>query len=502
MSAISSILRLRRRLVSNRLGDLSARRRRRGALLLLMGAAALLVGGHLAAPALMEPPIDLATPRGLSPDDLPAGAAALEAAFWLTALLAAVLNFRILELLFRRADVLAMQTLPIRPSALFVDRLASSLLEAFVVSLGTTLFFVPLLWHGGVAAFFASSAMVFGGLIFGALVSLAIMLSAARQLVPQDGPDGDKRSSMADAYGGAGQILLYAPALALGAIVVLALLWKLLLGEPLRLGYVSEPFLIGSAIVVGSALFSLLSARKTFVGHYYAIAPRFREADAAEYQAVIDYQTSSFRQPTRWERGLPAGAALATRALLLDDDRRIAGGRIGYVVVLLLAVIALMMLDLDALPMWAVAIVPAALAGVVINPWHRLASRAELLDVPLGLPLAEPSRRAAADRVALREFLLIGIPYAIAAALIVGYFRGVGADGYLAAAAALGGGLAIAGVVTLARRFNALTSATRWLPTVVVALFAATAIVWLPAALIFGFVTFIIAVGASRLAAK
>lgn len=474
MSITASILRMRRHLVANRLGDLSPRRRRRAALLVLTGLATLLAVGHLAAPALMAPPIDLATPRGLSPGDLPAGAAALEAAFWLSALIAAVLNFRILELLFRRDDIRTLQTLPIPQNALFIDRLGSAVTESVVSALVASLFFVPLIWHDGGAAFVAAAAMLVGSLLFGVFISLAVLLTAARQLLPQDRPDTGQ-GVLAGAYGGTGQVLLYAPALALGAIVVVALLWKLLLGEPLRLGYLSEPFAMGIVIIAATTVGSWWTARKVFYADYYAIAPRFREADAAEYAAVIDYQTSSYDRPTRWEWGLSTGPARICRALLLDDDRRSAGGRIGYAVTIVLAIIALTMLDLDGIPLWAIALVPAVLTGVVVNPWHRLSQRAELLHRPLALPTTAADRHRAAGRLALREALIAAVPYAAGTALIVGYFRGLDGTGYLAAAAAIAAVIGLSGIVALAQRLGLTPPLLRWLPTVTVAAIAVAA---------------------------
>lgn len=498
MTQFGPIWRLRRALVRNRLADLSSRRRASAAVLLAGAAAALLVGGHLAAPILMEPPVDLATPRGLHPDDLPAGAAALEASFWLSALLASVLNFRVMELLFRRADIVALQVLPIEAPALFFDRFFATATEAVVAAAAASLFFVPLFWHGESVAALASMAMLFGGLLIGATVSLVVMLRATRQLIPKRRESGGNRPPLTDAYGGSGQLLLYAPAFALGGVVVLALFWKLLLGEPLRLGYFSEPFWIGTAILAAVSAACLAIAFRTFVSDYHAMAPRFHETDAADFSAVADYQSSSFDQPRRWELGLGRGAARAYRALALDDDRRLAGGRVGYAVVLIVAVIFIATVELAALPLWAAAMVPAVLSAGIVNPWHRLATRIELIDTPLGLPVSALNRQRAADRAALREFLYIGLPYAIAAAVILAHFRGLGADGLLVGLTALSSGFGIAGGVSIARQFGALPSAVRWLPAALLAALTATAITSLTAAATASAVVFIASVVARK----
>ena len=494
MNQFGSILRLRRSLARNRLAELAPRRRWSTLVLLLGGAAALIMGGHLAAPMLMEPPVDLATPRGLSPDDLPAGAAALEAAFWLTALLASVLNFRVLELLFRRPDIVALQSLPIEPSALFLDRFFASCTEAVVAAAAASIFFVPLLWHGGAAACLASVIMLFGGLLFGAAISLMVMLAATRQLIPETGKEGTQRPTITDAYGGQGQLLLYAPAVALGGVVIVALFWKLLLGEPLRLGAFNEPFWLGTGVIAAIAIGCLILAYRAFVDDYYAMAPRFHETDAADFSAVADYQTSSFDERSPWEFGLPKRTAATFRALLLDDDRRIAGSRVGYAVVLILAMIALAIVELSALPFWAIAMVPATLTAAIINPWHRLATRVRLLQDPLGLPVAAVDRRIAASRAAMREFLFIGLPYAVAAAAILGYFRGLGIDGGLIGLCALTSGFGIAGGVAIAQAFQVPQGALRWLPSALLVALTACAIVSLLAAIIVSIAVAIIAV--------
>ncbi len=502
MSQLATVARLRRRLTKNRLATLAPKRRFTSLLLILGGIVALLVGGHFAAPALMEPPLDLATPRGLSPDDLPAGQAALEASFWLTVLLATVLNFRILELLFRRPDIVALQPLPIQPQALFADRLITTFIEAVVAAAAASLFFLPLVWHGGAAAALASAVMLLGGLLFGASVSMMLMLVATQRLVPQqiDSEQSSRSHPMlSDAYGGPGQILLYAPGVALGGVIVLALFWKLLLGEPLRLGAFNEPFWIGSAVIFAVVAGCLFVAYRAFVTDYYAMAPRFHEADSTDFSAIADYQESSFQNESPWELGLGRSAARVCRALLLDDDRRMAGGRVGYAVVIALAIVAMLITDLEAMPLWAVAILPATLIAAVVNPWQRLSERARLLDDPLGLPLTAVDRRIAADRVAIREFLFVAAPYATAAAVILGYFRGAGADGVLAAAASIAVGLGVAAGVTLIRRLGIYHTATRWLPPVFLVLMATLTIISLTAAVAVGFAAYLVAIAVSTL---
>ncbi len=482
MGQWSTILRLRRALLTNRWAAVTAKQRLRLAALGIVSVIFLLGGGHLAAPLLMESPLDLATPRGLSADELPAGAGALESAFWLSALIAAVLNFRVLELLFRREDVVALQPLPIEAPAFFLDRFGAALTEALLCALATTLFFAPLLWHSGSAAFAASAAMLFGGLILGTAISMMVMLAATRQLIPDDktSPNEASPRPASDAYGGPGQLLLYAPALSLGAIVVLLLFWKLLVGEPLRLGRLSDPFLVGTAIqiVIGTA--AVIYAFQTFRDAYFDMAPRFHDADNADYSALIDYQTSSFEQPRRWEVGLGRHRSIL-RAILIDDDRRMAGSRVGHAVVLFLAMLGLLFFDLDVLPAWAVGLVPATLLTLFINPWSRLSGRSATLNEGLALPIEPAGRHRVLSRLALREALFVALPFAIAILVILGWWRGQGMEAVEVSLFALACTPAICTlmILTLPR---ARGIALYWFPLFFLALFAALSVASLLAA--------------------
>src|SRR5690554_341556 len=131
MTHLRILMRARRRGIRNRVGAQSSLN-----WTVLAGFLAVLVGGllllgHAAAPGLLRPPMDLVTAIGMTTTDgkLPAGAAALEAAFWLAALASSVLNFRVMELLFRRKDVRALEHFPLQLSALYVDRLLAALGE-------------------------------------------------------------------------------------------------------------------------------------------------------------------------------------------------------------------------------------------------------------------------------------------------------------------------------------------------------------------------------------
>lgn len=445
-----------------------------------LGVLALLGAGHLLAPDLLAPPEALATSQGVDAGRLPPGQNALEAAFWLSALLAAVLNFRVMELLFRRSDALALQPLPIRPSAFFVDRTLSTLTEASLSAAGASLLFVPLFWSGGAAAALAAIAMLFGALWLGAGLSMCAMVLAGRQLIPEDAPTGGGVKLGGDIYGGSGQIFLYAPGVGLAAVVIAALFWKLLLGEPLRLERFSEPFWIGSALLAAAWLVAMVASWRTFAQHYHAMAARFREADSAEFQAVMDYQRSSFEAPQRLERGLSPGAALAYRALVLDGDRRLAAGRVGYAVVLVLAAVGLAVIDAAARPGWAVAMAPALMLALIINPWLRVSRQAARLQSPTALPLTPSDVDNAVFRLAVREVFFLALPFALLVALINGLWRAEpGAWMVALASLALATGLAAA-----LRLIPQTRTRERWLPAGVTLILAALAGLSLPVALV------------------
>ncbi|WP_230467220.1 hypothetical protein [Lujinxingia vulgaris] len=445
-----------------------------------LGVLALLGVGHLLAPDLLAPPEALATSQGVEADRLPPGQNALEAAFWLSALLASVLNFRVMELLFRRSDALALQPLPIRPSAFFVDRTLSTLTEATLSAAAASLIFVPLMWNGGVGAALASIAMLFGALWLGAGLSMCAMVLAGRQLIPDEHSQKGGPKLGGDIYGGSGQVFLYAPGAGLAAVVIAALFWKLLLGEPLRLERISEPFLIGSALLAGAWLFAMLTSWRTFAGHYHAMAARFREADSAEFQAVMDYQRSSFEVPQRLERGLSRGAALAYRALVLDGDRRLAAGRVGYAVVLVLAAVGLAVIETAARPGWAVAMAPTLMLALIINPWLRVSRQAGRLHSPTALALAPTDVDNAVFRLAVREVFFLALPFALLVALINGLWR-TEPGAWLVALASLALATGLAAALRLLPQTR---TRERWLPAGVTLILAALAGLSLPVALV------------------
>ena len=142
------LIRMRCRAVANRLSSVS----RMHWLRLISGLGFATFGliwlGDRCASLLLRIPQEVATP-GLT-RTLVAGHGALEAAFWVSAIGAAVLSFRVMESLFRREDARVLEALPIQPVARFVDRLLLGLWESIWVSVCVATFFVPLAWHNAV----------------------------------------------------------------------------------------------------------------------------------------------------------------------------------------------------------------------------------------------------------------------------------------------------------------------------------------------------------------
>ncbi|MFU8806501.1 MAG: hypothetical protein ACNA8W_22005 [Bradymonadaceae bacterium] len=408
-------------------------------------AAVLVVLGHFAAPSMVIPPIDIATPRGLLPEDLPAGTAAMEAAFWLTALIATVLNFRVMELLFRRKDIRAVEYYALPLPTLFVDRLLAALAEAVAAALFCTLFFVPLLWHGTPLAALLCAALLMTGLITTTALAFGVLLvSGASQAGPTSGAQaskGQRRSG--DMYGGAGQVFLYAPGVALGFSVVAILFLKLVLGEILRTEAFTRPALYGLTILVGFAAFALFLAYRDFTRSFPAMAARFREADIVGFDVDLPYQKSAFVRPTRLEPILDGSARYLLRAHILQYGRRYMMARYLYVLSWLGGAWALWSLSPAAFPAWIVAVLPAVLLAFLANPWRRTAMYHREAIHALAMPVSRHEDLSSQSLFTARETLLLAAPYAVAVLAIRGGLQDLIVEASLAAAVAIFGGLAM-----------------------------------------------------------
>lgn len=408
--------------------------------------------GHAAAPGLLAPPTDVVTAMGMGDEQghLPAGAAALEAAFWLAALASSVLNFRVMELLFRRKDIRAVEPYPVKLYALYVDRLLAALGEALGAALVLAPFFLPLLWHGGGLAAATSIALIAVGLLTSSAIGFAVQLSAGSTMSGQ--PSHENKGETRDIYGGAGQVFLYSPGVALAVSVIVILLAKLALGEVLKAGHATRAFGVGLGILAAAFVVALVVSYRYFVSAFPRMTARFHEADFVGYEVSAKHQQSEFGSKKLGEALLPAAARPVFRAYALQFGRRYMLARWSYALGWIAGGIAVFRLSEAALPGWLVVTLPAIAAATQVNPWTRLSaprirpSYQNLLAVPA------QADTAAAVIFGARECLLFAGPYALLVLLAVGVRTGDWATGVGFAALAAGACLALNGAMAVAWR--------------------------------------------------
>lgn len=421
----------------------------------------LLALGNAAAPGLLKPPADVVTAVGMADGKrtLPAGSAALEAAFWLAALASSVLNFRVMELLFRRKDIRAVEHLPIRLYALYVDRLLAALGEALAAALVLAPFFLPLVWHGGGLAAATSIALIGLGLVTSSAIGFAVQLSAGASMagdVTRAKKDAAKKSGKPsrsrDIYGGSGQIFVYSPGVALAVSVIIILFAKLAMGEVLKAGEATRAFGVGLGILAVAFGVALVVSLRHFVRAFPRMTARFHEVDFVGYDISAQHQKSHFGSKQFGEALLPAGARAAFRAYALQFGRRYLLARWSYLFGWLAGAVAIFRLSEAAFPAWLVVTLPAIAAATLVNPWLRLSSPRirpayqNLLALPAG------ADTAAAIVFAVRELLLFAGPYAVIVVLARGVRHADWAGGAALAALAFGACLALNGAMAIAWR--------------------------------------------------
>lgn len=455
--------------------------------LLAIGIAVALILGELAAPALMAAPQEVAVGgTGRSGEPLPRGTLALEAAFWLGTLASSIVTFRVMEILFRRKDLRAVENHPIGLGTLFVDRLLATLLEGALAAAGVSLFFVPLFWHGGTLAGTLACALIAVGLLTSGVVGFGLQIYAGDLNVRSERADEDEKRPSSGVYGGSGQIFLFSPGLAFAVSAMLMLLARLAFGEVLNDAALTRPFWVGVGVLGAASLVSLGSAYRRFTDCFPAMAARFREADMRSYEVEVEYQRSAYDLPRRGEGWLSPARRSLFRTIVLQYGRRYALLRYSYAIGWFLAALALAQWSRAAFPGWAVASVPLVAAATIANPWTRLVGPTMQPAVARTLPVDESDRSTAASIFAVRELLLLAAPYAGLVLLI----DGVGGDwsgAALRAGTALAGVLGAAGLTALSWRL------LRRDPTTAIAAPAATAVVvllasylWMPAGLAVG----------------
>lgn len=442
MGQTATLLHARRVALTN------ARRARQGAfnpLMMILGVfgGALVLGlGELAAGTLMDVPTDTATPV-LGKRAPVAGDSALEAAFWLAALLAAFFAFRVMESLFRSPNVRALELFPVTPFAIFAERTLNAMLEGGGYALLTTLLFLPLTWHGH-----PHVAALCGVIVLGAMLCTAAVTIGTNAWF---GAQYGGSSGLGDSYGGQGGAFIYSPMVSLALSVGCILMLQLGVREVLHSGRVTNAFWLGIGIAAAIAGWTLVVGGRHFVASYHRVAAFFREADEVGFRAVMDYQTSSWA-PTRPER-LAGDGWFVFRRHSLQFARRFPVGRSLAALATAAAAVGAATLSEAAFPGWAVAVCPAAAFALLERPFARIHD--ELLGGPHDALL--PIRRTVVERATVWwwcwEVGRLAVPFGVGVGLIRGATEPLAGVGV--AAASLGACAAIVGAAALAQTAGA-----------------------------------------------
>lgn len=378
----------------------------------LTALAALAALGHLAAPSLLIAPIETATPTGFEPRSAHvSGASALEASFWLTALAASVVGFRVMELLFRRGDIRVISNLPFPATTFFLDRLAIAGIEVAGWSLALGAFFLPLAWHGAPWAALTCALLPLLGLVATVCIGFGVQFYAGD--ADFAAPQGKEGRSRDGGYGGAGQVFLLSPGIALALVMATVLLTKLGLGEVLRLEKLSRPALLGLGAPLGASAVALFLGWRYARASYHRMLAGFREVDATSFNVELDYQQSAWKTPARLEALVPARARLIYRRHALGYGRKHALARYAYVLVWLGLGLGYWRLSAEAFPAFAALGAPLIALAMLVQPWRNLL-RPGLATTPTqALPVRERDEDLAADLFAWREALVFTIPVAL-----------------------------------------------------------------------------------------
>ena len=366
------------------------------------------------------------------------GGWALETAFVGAVLVACVVTFRVVELLFRAEDAHALRTLPLHGGAVAIDRLRRASAGSTVGLLVVGAFLAPtclaspaefgLVTAGYLAVASLLVPVVGYGLIVSALVGVVDPTSLAARLT-------------GGTIGGRGAVHHLAPGLAFGAVASLLLLLKLGAEEPLRVWVESGQLGMTNAAWLGVGLPLVLAAGTVAVG-LSGFAKNFHEVQAALYDAEVpppDTGYEYFRNDTRadWvERRVPPLVAVLYRKDRLQMTR---GAPFLFPSTILVAVIA-------AFILWASGdgVVAAGGAGaalgmwlvVVIAPARRLRrlpgeERYGLADMLSPSSAREVARRLAGARLTVRHATPL-----LVCSVAAGTDGGAVAVGVLSAAAA------------------------------------------------------------------
>lgn len=370
--------------------------------------------GVWAAPGLLVPP-EATSVAEFGDRNLVAGWKALEASFWLTAVLSAVLSFRVMELLFRRRDIVVVSLLPLSGEALFFDRAIAATLEALGFALIAAAFFLPIaIFHGQNLIAFVAQTIAMAGLISTSWITVGVIMWFGAQF-----GDPKARSMPGDAYGGSGAAFIYGPGAALAGSLMVLLLLQLALGEVLKAGEVTRAFQLGLGIAAAVSVSAMVTARGIFKTSYHLAAAYFREAETVGYEIDLDYQNSEMAKPRIGEGLLGKAGALAYRRTVLQMGRRFTLIRYVYGFAVLAFAFAVWGIPTAAMPAWTGAAVVLVLFGLV-NPWKKLRDHELGQSHSEYLPLRARDEAIGRSMAVLRE--LVPVSLAIAAVGVLSSF--------------------------------------------------------------------------------
>lgn len=359
----------------------------------------------------------------------------VETAFTALLLVAAVLTYRVVDVLFRTDGARAIDLLPVPGAAFARDRLGVVLRDGMVAGSILTLATVPLLVRPGAELALAAIAYVWLGI--GVCVAAGFGTIASAGAATAD-PEHQIAQSLDAAGQRAGTIFHFAPGAAFGVVAALLLFLKLGIEEPLRAAEAGRGYALTRAfqVAVGAPLllaaFALVSGLRGYARHHHALQARFREADSISAGRYAE-RTRAFRPDSAEARHVwrdAFAAQLSRRHALLLPSSWVAG-----VVGVLVA--------------WALRgqMPPAALSAIacfwlvlVVHPARRAAGLAAAQPFSLASTLPGAAARAegaeASVRAILRQHLL---PVALPAVALGSLPAAAGHVAALAAAGVLYG---------------------------------------------------------------
>lgn len=408
----------------------------------LLGLGAIAVVGELSVASLLGAPVDTATPA--FGRRLPVrGDAALEAAFWLSALLCSFLAFRVMESLFRSPNIRALELLPVRPGPILAERTANAALEATGFAVALSAFFLPLSWHGEPLLSALCATMVLGA----TLCTAGITIGTNAWFGAQYGGS----SKIGDSYGSQGGAFIYAPMVSLAMSVVCIMMLQLGTREVLHSAKITNAFWLATGVAATIAAWTLLVGARHFVASYHRVAAFFREADEVGFRAVMDYQQSTW-VPARLE-ALAGDGRWVFRRHTLQFPRRFPVARSVVALGAIGAAIGAGLLSTSAYPSWVVALTPAALFALLERPFTRVFDERLGGDGDVLMPIAPQTLEHATTVWWFYEIGRIALPYA----LITGVVRGFtvsATEGALVAVTGAAASLALPTVVAVSRKLG------------------------------------------------